>query len=300
MRLIDKKTLILYNSVIFFIPHFKENGVLISSIFKKIPFILKLVRKIYRVLNLHQDYWYNNWKLELNSIDTVVIFAPPVHSDVFRFIKKQNKNIRIIYWYWNPVFSIGLPNKNILSIAEIWSFDPKDSQQYNMQFNTTFYFDTILLKKAELIHDAIFIGKDKGRRSYLENLENKLNNMEISTLFHIVPNKNDKKSMQLKPVPYAEYLTLLSESKVIVDIQPIGQSGLTLRAMESIFLKKKLITNDLSILSLDFYNPKNIFILGIDDEVSLKNFINTSYYPLSDSIIEKYNFTNWLERFDSL
>lgn len=300
MRLTDKKTLILYNSINFFIPHFKKNGALVSSVFKNIPFLLKLVRKVFRILNLHQDYWYNSWKLELNSIDTVVIFAAAAHLDVFRFINEQNKNIRIIYWYWNPVFRIGLPNKNILYMAEIWSFDQKDCQKHNMQFNTTFYFNTISLKKAELIHDAIFIGIDKGRRKYLENLENKLNKLDISTYFHIVPNKNDNKSLQLKPVAYAKYLTLLSESKAIVDIQPIGQSGLTVRVMESIFLKKKLITNDLSIQFMDFYNPKNIFILGVDDEVYFKKFINTNYYPLSDSIIAKYNFTNWLERFDLL
>ena len=67
--------------------------------------------------------------------------------------------------------------------------------------------------------------------------------------------------------------------------------------MESIFLKKKLITNNKNVKNFKFYNKNNIFIIGIDKWENLEEFLNKKYHDIDRKILEKYDFKNWLDRF---
>ena len=106
--------------------------------------------------------------------------------------------------------------------------------------------------------------------------------------------------MSSESITYEELIKLIGQSKSIIDIVSNNQKGLTLRVMESIFFKKKLITNNESIKEYDFYNPNNIFILQFDDIKNLKSFINSEYDELDKRILEKYEFETWVNSFYEL
>lgn len=286
------------NSVEYFRTHFERKGLRAVNIYKEASIFSKIIRVIFRYFNFTQEYWYGDWKKSLSSIKTVIFFAPHRKSGVLEYLKKQKKDIRIIYWYWDPVFRRGMLSSKLSNIAEIYSFDPEDCKEYNIMFNTTFYFDDILLPVNEIQFDAIFLGNDKGRRDKLQKLEAMLNKCGLNSHFHIVSDNAEGGNNTCGRISYEEYLSLISKAKAIIDVNPIGQSGLTLRPMESIFFKKKLITNDLSIISEDFYNPQNIFIVGRDQKEYLKNFIDSPYIDLDPLMVEKYDVSRWVERFN--
>lgn len=290
--------LILYDSGLdYFISHFEKKGLQTKRSFKKLSLISRIFRRIFIFLNLSQGFWYGNWKKDLLTFRTIIIFARP-DVDIVKFIRKTNNQARIIYWYWDPVFRIGLPKKSIFKNVEIWSFDPRDCIDYNFKFNTTFYFSDISLTKCTKEYDVFFIGNDKGRIEYLQQLKNKLTNLGFKGHYHIIPDKKQNEKKQYKPIPYSDYLNILSKTKVLIDVMPLGQSGLTIRTMESIFFNMKLITNDHSIINQDFYLPENIFIIGKDNEDMLVDFINSPYRELEDKIVKGYEVSNWLERFN--
>ncbi len=87
------------------------------------------------------------------------------------------------------------------------------------------------------------------------------------------------------------------KSKSILDFVSIGQSGLTIRPLEALFLKKKLITNDKFIKNFDFYHPDNVFILGKDKMEYLSDFLEKPFIEIEESITSKYDFSNWIKRF---
>ncbi|MGO2358374.1 MAG: hypothetical protein ACTH6S_12345 [Mesonia sp.] len=291
------KVLILYNSVPYFESCFQARNIPVARTFRKISIPLKLIRKINALLKLPRDYWFGEWKKKLLSIDTIIVFSP-IERDILQYIKKENEKIRIIYWYWNPILRSGKPSKEIYNLSEIWSFDPNDCKKYDLKYNTTFYFKNIKLPKNKIEFDVSFLGINKGRRKELENIEGVLNKNGLKTYFHIVPDKHESDESGPQPISYPKYLELLSKSKAILDINPIGQSGQTLRPMESIFLTKKLITNDGTITSCDFYKPENIFVLGQDDEKDLNQFINSPYEEVDEAIVARYDVKNWLRRFN--
>ena len=56
------------------------------------------------------------------------------------------------------------------NIDEIWSYDRNDCKKYNLKFNTQFYNNKLKCPNLKKVQDVIFLGKDKGRRKIIENL----------------------------------------------------------------------------------------------------------------------------------
>lgn len=297
--IINRKVVLLYNSIDYFVPFFEQKGILSYPSYRKVSFFFRIIRKIFFLLGLPKSIWYGNWKNSLNGVTTVICFSTnPVES--LEYIKSINPQIRLIFWYWDPVYrNVKQPDAISDDLCEKWSFDRNDCQVYKMNYNTTFYLDSITLPKSELFYDVLFLGQDKGRRLFLNDFKNQFIGMGLVPFFYIVDDTTSGWNfMKTSPaIPYVKYLALLSKSKAILDYTQEGQSGMSLRPMESVFFSKKLITNDLAILKQDFYLADNIFILGVDDISSLTVFLNTPYKKISKEIVEKYDFTNWLERF---
>jgi hypothetical protein len=250
-------------------------------------------------LGLPKSIWYGNWKNKLHEVSTIICFSTnPIES--LEYIKSVNPQIRLIFWYWDPVYrNVKQPTAISDDLCEKWSFDVNDCQEYKMNYNTTFYLDTIQLPQSELSYDVFFLGQDKGRRVFLNELQDQLIGMHLVPFFYIVDDNTSGWNFMKKPkaISYVKYLALLSKSKAILDFTQEGQSGLSLRPMESIFFEKKLITNDLSILKNDFYLADNIFVLGVDDMNRLTVFLNAPYKKIPEEIVAKYDFTAWLARF---
>ncbi|WP_312364458.1 hypothetical protein [Sphingobacterium sp.] len=292
------KTIIIYNSVKYFLPFFNQKGIKAYPVYKEVGFLSQILRKVFGYLGLNRYYWYGEWKNQLSntSVSNVVIFAND-EDDIWNTLR--NRGLSIIFWYWNPtkIYSKALPI-NLPKEFMPYSFDPEDCKEFKMEFNTTFYFNNIELPVRQKKYEILFVGMDKGRKSQLEDFRLRLKELNISNLIYIVSNRNFLgKHAGNKPIGYSQYLKYISESNAILDLIQDRQSGLTLRAMESIFFSKKLITNDLTIVNQQFYNENNVFIIGKDKLEDLKEFVRTPYLPLETSIVEYYDVNNWLTRF---
>src|SRR5690606_24511441 len=209
----NKKYLILYNSVPYFLQYLNRTNVVADLVLKKLSFAEKIFRKITRILGIQQYFWFGAWKNNIEQYDVAIIFATLHEPDVIKLLRKYNKNIRIIYWYWNPVSGVKSIDYNKLDSTEIWSFDPNDCEKFSFHHNTTFYFNEIKLINTEIVYDALFIGKDKGRRMQLLDLEKIIKNAGLTPYFYIHP--DDPKHAQ-NQIPYSEYLEKISKSKVLI------------------------------------------------------------------------------------
>ncbi|WP_346986133.1 hypothetical protein [Chryseobacterium sp. POE27] len=232
------RTIIIYDSVQYFVPIIEEKGIRCFSSFRSVGKAEKILRKFSLKINFKKNVWYGDWKKYIKDVDTVIIFATNRY-DFIAYLADNNPGIRIIVWYWNPVFRCFNPGNLTRKNVEYWSFDQNDCRKYNLQFNSTFYFDNIKLDEKNTVkNDIVFIGADKGRKSALDLINGDLTKKGLRALFHVVPDKNQPNPQNIKPLAYSDYLKLISESTVILDYLQAGQAGATLRPMESIFFKK--------------------------------------------------------------
>ncbi len=281
-----KKYLILRHDINYvFYPYLQKKE--IHSFYPK--FINRIFIKIFSKLNLN-FLLFGNWKKFIKEVDFIIIFDTLYQSNIAKYIKKKNKNCRIIFYYWNTISVFNQFVLNDKNIDDIWTFDKKDAIKYHLKWNPQFYTLNIKLDPKELIYDVIFLGRDKNRKSMIENTKVLFNKMNIKTKLLVIKNEKDF-------LDYDDYLKLLNKSVGILDIVTPSQTGLTLRTMESLFLEKKLITNNKDIKNYSFYNKKNIFLLGEDQDETLLAFLKKPYEKVPQEIVEEYDYKNWLNRF---
>lgn len=182
---------------------------------------------------------------------------------------------------------------------EVWSYSEYDCKKNNYKYNTTFFWDRKREAIAEVEQDVYFIGKDKGRLKKVLSIATELEKREISIVYHVVathrysfPKKNYSNN-----IPYSEVQASIAKSRAILDVKVSQTAGPSLRALESIFYRKKLITDDKNVEHFRFYNKNNIFIWGEDDITDLKEFLSSPMSEVDSDDIEYYNVSNWLNRF---
>ena len=145
------------------------------------------------------------------------------------------------------------------------------------------------------------VWKDKGRGPVLLKLENYLNSLGLKTYFHVCRDNtsSENSGINYKPqISYDEILKIVAQSKVIIDLTQDKQNGLTLRPLEAIFFKKKLITNNQNIEKCGFYNKNNICVIDTENIQIPITFFSSPYEEIGKDNISYYDFKQWLFRFD--
>lgn len=286
----------------------KKNGVSVGITLKEQPKLLRGLRRIWIKFHLpFQSIWYGTWKREFLNYDCILLHGTWLAEDIPHWMqkqaKKQQKQLKIIWWYWNKVVSLDHPDAVSEKDCEKWSFDKADCQRYHMKYNTQYYFKSFELPKVPIKHDVYYLGSDGGRLKQIIEIEKLLKQQGITTDFHILVSQIPKEmeayqdSFLTKKVAYQENLKHIAESKGILEILREGQSGQTLRPLEALFFQKKLITNDTQIKNYAYYHPHNIFILGEDRLEELSEFLDKPFVPIASEIVEKYDCQKWMERF---
>lgn len=302
-----KKVLYLYasdsNETIYFAnERNKVDGVNCLPLYKKKGIINKLILGVgYYFFPSLLYLIYYNWKKEIDAYDVIILPSRRASKYAVKYIKKKT-NKRVIVWYWNIVTKRELsPDYCRKNGCEVWSFDKKDCKKYNMKFGDTYYFDLGLSSDNQnYSSDLFFIGVDKQDR--IESM-NKLNeyciehgiiadlNLTINPEIH--PNKEYSYSPRMT---YDEVLKHIQNSKAILDLNQPNQSGLTLRPLEALLLKKKLITNNKYITELKAYDKNNTFILNGVNFEGLAEFLKAPYVNNDTDLFEFYKFEKWLYR----
>ena len=102
-----------------------------------------------------------------------------------------------------------------------------------------------------------------------------------------------RKEFYYVPLKGAEMESVYRDSRCVLDSAQAGQRGLTIRVLEALGAKKKLITTNEDIVNYDFYRPENIYIYKND--VDLDNiFFKSKYIDVPEEIYKKYSLRSWL------
>ncbi len=93
-----------------------------------------------------------------------------------------------------------------------------------------------------------------------------------------------------------EITEIVLRSKVLVDAQFPKNTGLTMRTIEALGMKRKLITANADIVNYDFYDPNNINVVDRKYPLLNRNFIKSNYVDVPEGIYKSYNINNWIRR----
>lgn len=228
-----------------------------------------------------------------------IIFYVKPQPELKRFIKfLSTLNKKMICHQWDTMLSMRGIEEILYLFDKKSTFDPMDAKEYKMKFLPNFYIETNVDKKIE--YDIFTVQSYDYRLPLLEKIAKKLKERNKKYLFLVYTKDKNLKSDYVtfinEPIKLNETYDYMKKSRVILEIGHLGkQRGLSFRAVESLGLKKKLITNYEFIKEYDFYDPKNIYILRDENiEIPLE-FFEQEYEEVDKKIYEKYSGKSWIK-----
>lgn len=289
-----------------------SNAALVKAVIRLNKKMVRFYTDIYFESILKQ---YSNTFFDFIFILRGEAFSPTV----LKKFKLQFPETKFVLYLWDSI-----KNNDTLDILpyfdKVYSFDRLDVQKYSqLSFLPLFY----LKEYGEMdtysgsINNIMFVGTvHSDRFLFLEKLKYALAFRKINLdTYYFFQSKllyfkkrlldpsfrktsiNDFKFISLKKT---EIIDKMKYSKAVLDIQHPNQIGLTMRCIETLGGKRKLITTNLDVKEYDFYQPSNILLLkrseSTDNLVDLiQNFISIPYKLLPHEIYEKYSITNWIK-----
>jgi len=291
--------IIVFDKDAYFFPSIdsKENHVI--EALRKSNGIWKAIRKMPIISNLAFN---RELKKEASKANKIIIFDSAYTTSLGRYLKRY-KTINNVYC-WNP---IGIQKNSKLDrrievakkYSHVYSFDLNDCQKYKLDFSPMIYTRRINESVVPCEYSVFFLGSGKNRVKALDKIISDLLYNISKCKFIIIGERCECRSSNIefseKRYSYEEYIELLKKSKILLDIPQEGQRGNTIRVTESLFYKKKMITTNREIVNCDFYNPNNIFVIGISSPNSFEDFIKSEYVDVEERVLDKYDFEKWVE-----
>ena len=281
-------------------------------------FLVKALIRINRnLLSKYINDYHNRIIQKTRSFRYDYIFftkGESVSSASLKLLRQLHPEARLIIYHWDSIANNRNAQRLFSCFDKIFSFDKKDCEQFGLHFLPLFYIpdyakiSTVIRPKK---YDMLFIGTTHSDRyrliKRLESAISQLGGRSFSWFYFpskilyykmklLNPDirKIPQKSFHFKPMAKEVLLDLFASSGIVADIQHPKQTGLTMRCIETLGAKKKLITTNPHIAEYDFYNPNNILIVNRDSPIIDKRFFNTPYTEIPADIYEKYSIDGWL------
>ena len=256
---------------------------------------------------------------DTNYFDKVIIFyagEPYRTRSVVQKLKSHFK-CEFIYYAWDSIANMHNVSSFIDLFDRKYTFDYDDKTMYGINFLPLFY--TTQYNDRKIIYTYLtimsyYIGKDYGVSLIRKSLEKVQGgklilviNHKIRYFIYKIRYFNIFKKYKINDFIYHQIQSdecdnMFASSFCIVDIPLKNQRGLTIRTIDAIYNKKKLITTNKAIKKYNFYSENNIFVVDENNTVIPDSFFETKFdeqYCINESY-SIHKFCKILLAFDSM
>jgi hypothetical protein len=231
-------------------------------------------------------------------------------------LKEAFPQARFLYYTWDSLDNYPEVVKFAPYFEKCYSFDSEDVKRHpNFRLLPLFYAPSYAevapLKEPE--YDFFYCGTAHPKKyGEIEAMKDQLTKagyhgfvyeyLASPLVYHYYKLKGGsykgkkKGDFNYRSLSAEEMARLFASASWILDSQAAHQSGLTMRTLECLGARRKLITTNPAILSYDFYRPENIYLArhGVIDPHDV--FFNSGYVPLPPTIYEKYSLKSWCQQ----
>ncbi|MGZ5273589.1 MAG: hypothetical protein ACXWCA_04650 [Kaistella sp.] len=275
-----------------------------KNIYKNRNYKKKLIRDF-----RSQDITTKIGDLHEKSIDYILIIRPDIlDNETIDHLLKIGK--KVVAYQWDGLNRYPEVFDCIPLFEKFLIFDERDFLHYktefpNLEICDNFFFDFDDGKENKQNSRKVFyVGSYiEDRTSDLLFTLNELEKYDVEFDVNLKyyrstkPCENPHIQFFKNNILFRENINRLKEAKIILDFKVKEHNGLSLRFFEALKYEKKIITNNVSVLKYDFYDPQNIFILHHDNINDLGTFVSSDYKKLPVQLVEKYSFSSWLNKY---
>jgi len=280
------------------------DGVFSLFLLRIFPKMMQLLSSVYFKVNYRSVKYF--------KYDVILAINPITLRDKdMRIVISDNINAVKILYLWDSINNREHIKKIFPFFNKIFSFDPECSKKYSLTYRPLFFRDLSKSKSNAQSYDISFIGTmHSDRISVLYKLVTHLPS-HVSGYWYIYVrsglflflNRFFIKDINKLPASYfntsslkkSEVSSIVQSSKIVIDIEHPKQSGLTMRCIEALGARRKMVTTNSSIKSHDFYDENNVCIIDRDNPIIPKEFFQSKYKEIPDDLYYKYSLDGWLD-----
>ncbi|MFJ2989755.1 hypothetical protein ACIPF8_17965 [Collimonas sp. NPDC087041] len=240
-------------------------------------------------------------------------------AEILVGLRKQNPEAKFIYYSYDSVKNNNNFKKSIELFDSAFTFDDEDAKAIaGIKLRPLFFLNEYRdLPIGNIKYDISFIGTaHSDRYLLLQKIKSAMPDESFCGFFFLfVPSKyifwlkkifvpvfwhSKKSDFSFLPMGKKDVLSVISQSSSILDFQHPNQTGLTMRTIEMLGARKKLITTNANVKRYDFYRKENIKIIDRENPIIESEFFHTPYVDLPEELYEKYSIDGWLREVFSI
>lgn len=237
-------------------------------------------------------------------------------ENMIKDLKESQKKAKFVLYQWDSQKNFPYIIRMQKYFDKCYTFDRRDSRENDkLIFLPLFYSDRYKEigqnRNDKCKYDFCFVGTAHPKKyKFIKIMSEQLKSIyqkqfvyfylpsKLVYIYRKIKNKEFKDAniseFNFKPLSSKEMNELYVDSKCVLDSPQDNQVGLTIRVIETLGAKKKLITTNKDVVNYDFFNESNIYIYDGDFDFT-SEFFNSEYIELPKKIYEKYSLKKWLE-----
>lgn len=225
-------------------------------------------------------------------------------------LKKEHPEADYVFYAWDAVSNFPNIAENAPLFNRVYTFDDKDAAKYGYTLLPLYYSNPVEEKEADFDFSAVLTikkGKYARYKSIVKQIPDSVKPKGYEFLFiqsklvylyyklRYKEFKGARKSeFSFKKMPVPEFYDILNRSKVVIDCQMAGQTGLTMRTFEALHAGKKVITTNANVKNYPFYCPENIFVIEEGGSPIPESFFSTPF-DQTHALTEEYSLSHFVD-----
>lgn len=250
--------------------------------------------------------------------DFLLVISPEtLESKFVNKLKAANPQIVSILYMWDSFKNKPNANRLLECFDKVISFDRRDrTVDPKIKFLPLFFNDDFNIDyhnpSSEMSYAVSFVGtihsdRVKLSKKIIEQFES--NGLKTYSFYYcpskllfllkkIFTSEYDfilYSEVSFKPISKNEIKNIFLNSSAVIDIQHPGQAGLTMRSIEMLGLRKKLITTNENIVNYDFFNKSNILVIDRITPIVPEEFLSSKYDLSKINLSSNYSLQSWVK-----
>jgi hypothetical protein len=248
--------------------------------------------------------------MQTNKYDLLFVLKGEIlsKSDINLF-KTLNPLSKTLVYQWDSIKNLPFDFDFIKAFDFKFTFDHNDAKNHEDLKLRPLFFTKEFKQSEELQIEYEFAtvgGFKLSRVNFINMLKNQFPSLKFKirlrtfltfNIFHNIIKTGLKKYFDyalFKDLNRTEISILLNKAKVIIDIPNKGQTGLSMRTIETLGLQKKIITTCSHIKKYDFFNSNNHLIIDDCSKNQIFEFLEKPYQKITDEVISKYSLKGFI------
>ncbi len=231
---------------------------------------------------------------------------------ILKYMREYFTKAKFIFYQWDPL--CGKRTPEILEQYDYaYSFDSDDVKNNpEFKFRPSIFLNEYvkIADEKEFKYDVCFVGTIYNNRwGVIKRYQDYFDAYGIKSFFYLYMASwtlylwdfirkgtfVSPKKMQFKPMTYPENVEMVKESKCVLDFVYSKQTGLSMRAFESMAAHRKYITNNAEVMNYDFYNPANVLVVDAQSPNVPVEFIESPFVPVDEKVMYKYSIKGFID-----